>query len=424
MRRVAALVACALAALTLAGAARSATFPLPGAPAWTAASLARSNISYSIWIVTADRVELSFLVPAWEAEYVTGRAPFVVVQQRLGGYLLHHAAVTASGRECPAEDQGYGIGQIDPLSVGAGLYGFEIFFRCPTAREVVLTDTALFDRMPGHVSFAQVQINGRSHQEVFSAANTRLGLPPSGALRSAAMSRYSSLGLRYALHHLDVACLLIGSLLLLARGRDLLWLGAGLAAGLLLSLGAALSARIAPRSPALLGAFIGFLVALPAARHVTRSLRRPDLGAPGAMALLFLLSCAALFFDRMDAAVLLAGAALLAGGILAVSARLPANPFWLVIPACLLGLLEGLTLAQDLAPLHLPAATRLPMLGGFDTGLFTGDAVLLLCAAAVCRAVTMTRQRWDSFDAPVVSDLTAAVAGGLGMFWLVSRLYR
>lgn len=423
MRRVAALVACILATLTLAGAARSVTLRAPGAPAWTAASLGRSNISYSIWIVTADRVELSFLVPAWEAEYVTGRAPYMVVQQRLSGYLLHHAVVTASGRECPAEDQGYGIGQIDPVSVGAGLYGFEIFFRCPTARAVVLTDSALFDRMPDHVSFAQVQINGRSHQEVFSAANTRLRLPPSGALRSAPMSRYLSHGLSYALQHLDVACFLIGSLMLLARGRDLLWLGAGLAGGLLLALGAALTANIAPRSPELLGAFIGFLVALPAARHVTRSLRRPDLGAPGAMALLFLLSSAALFFDRVDAAVLLAGAALVGGGVLALSARLPANPCWLVIPASLLGLLEGLTLAQELAPLHLPAATRLPMLGGFDAGLFTGDAVLLLCAAAVYRAVKMTWQRWGSFNAPVVSDLTAAVVGGLGMFWLVSRPY-
>jgi hypothetical protein len=210
--------------------------------------------------------------------------------------------------------------------------------------------------------------------------------------------------------------------MLLARGRELLWLGAGLAGGLLLSLGTALCANIAPRSPALLGAFIGFLVALPAARHVSRSLRRPGLGAAAAMALLFALASVALFFDRIEAAVLLAGAALLAGGMLAVSVRVSANPFWLVIPASLLGLLEGLSWAQQLAPLHLPAATRLPMLGGFDAGLFMGGAVLLLCAAAVCRAVKMRWQRWYSCNAPVVSDLAAAVTGGLGMFWLVSRL--
>jgi len=426
MKRVAALAAHVLAALTLAAAARSATLPLPGTAAWTAAAPARSNTSYSVWTVTGSRVELRFLVPAREAEHVTGRAPFVIVQQRLGSYLLQHAAVTASGRECPAEDQGYGIGQLDPVSVGAGLYGFEIFFRCPAATGLVLTDSALLDRSPDHVTFAQVQIDGRSHQELFSAGNTRLSLPPSGALRSAPMSRYLSLGLRYSLRHLDVACFLIASLMFLTRRRALLWLGAGLAGGLLSSLGAALSTIIAPRSPALPGAFTGFLVALPAARHLTQSLPRPDHGACAAMALLLALASAAAFFHRPDAAVLLAGAALLAGGVLVLSARLPANPLWLAIPAALLGFLQGLALAQELAPLHLPAVTRLPMLGGFDLGLFAGDAVLLLGAAAICRAVKMRRPRGcfpEAPLAPLAGDLAASMGGGLGVFWLVSRLY-
>lgn len=420
MRRLAVLGAYLLAVVSSTAWAAPAA-PLPGTQAWAKAPLLRANVSYSIWVLTGREVELRSLVPAWEAEAAMGRAPFLIVQRRLGNYLLEHTAVTASGRACPAEDQGYDLGKVDPVSVGAGLYGFEIFFHCPLATGLVLTDSALFDRLPGHVRFARVVVDGRSRQELFTAGRTRLRLPDSGALHAAPISRYLSFGWRYVFQRLDWVCFLIGSLALLAVSRGALWLLVGLASGLVLSLPVVLFDVVAPRSPALLEAFIGFLIALPVARYVSTSTDRRKLAVAAVMALLFVLSGGALFLGRSDAAVLLAGAALLAGGMLALSGGRLARFLWLLLPAMLFGLLEGLTLPQALRPLHLSGIDRLPIFGGFDLGLLLGQAAVLLCAAGLYRGLGKMKLVPQG---AVAADIAAAVLGGLGIHQLVSRIYR
>jgi len=429
MRRLSALVLCLFVILSPTAEAQSAAIsagpPLPGTQAWAAASLIRANVSYSIWVVTGREVVLRFLVPAWEADTAMGKAPFFIVQQKLGKYLLEHTSVAASGRTCPPEDQGYDLGRVDPVSVGGGLYGFEIFFRCPVATELVLTDSALFDLLPGHVNFARVAVNGRFEQELFTAIKTQLRMPDAGAPRSAAMGRYAPLGLRYLFRRLDWICFLLGSVALLAVGRNPLWVAAGIAAGLasglLLSLIAALSDGVAPHSPALLEAFAGFLVALPVARYVSTSMDRRTLAAFAAMAVLFALSSAALFLLRSDAAILLAGAALLAGGMLALPGARLERLVWLLLPATLFGLIEGFTLPQALRPLHLSPAERLPMLSGFDSGLLLSEVAVLLCAAGLSRVLM---QRGSVRQMTAAADIAAAVVGGLGIHQLVSRIYR
>ena len=421
MRRLAALSACLCLFLSPTAGAVSAAPPLPGTQAWAAAPLSRVNVSYSTWVVTGREVVLRFVVPAWEADAVMGKAPFLVVQQRLGKYFLEHTSVTASGRTCPPEDQGYDLGKVDPVSVGAGLYGFEIFFRCPLAVGLVLTDSALFDRLPGHANFARVSVNGRSQQELFTPGKMQLRLPDAGALRAVAEARYVSFGLRYVLQRLDWVCFLIGSVALLAVDRASLWLAAGLVCGFLLSLVVALFDGIAPSSPALLEAFVGLLVALPVARYVSTSMDRRRLAVCAAMALLFGLSSTALFLHRNDSALLLVGAALLAGGMLAIAAGRLDRLVWLLLPATLLGLVEGLTLQQALQPLQLPPADRLPMVGGLDFGLFLSQVAVLICAAGLFRGL---KQKGSLRQLAVAADIAAALVGGLGIHQLVSGIYR
>lgn len=428
MRRLAALVLYLFVILSPTAEAVSREFPagppLPGTQAWATASLLRANVSYSNWVVTGREVVLRFLVPAWEADAAMGKAPFLIVQQRLGKYLLEHTSVAASGRTCPPEDQGYDLGTVDPVSVGAGLYGFEIFFRCPVATELVLTDSAFFDLLPGHVNFARVAVNGRVEQELFTAGKAQLHMPDAGALRSAAIGRYASLGLQYLFQRFDWICFLVGSVALLAAGRNSLWVAAGLAAGLasglLLSLIAALSGGVAPHSPGLLEAFVGFLVALPVARYVSASMNRRTLAICAAMALLIVLSSAALFLHRSDAAILLAGAALLAGGMLALPGGRLERLLWLLLPAALLGLIEGSTLPQALQPLRLSPAERLSMEGAFDLGLLFGQAALLLCVSGLFRGLGQKGPVWQL---AIVTDIAAAIVGGLGIHELVSRIY-
>ncbi|MGH8325135.1 MAG: hypothetical protein ACRET2_00065, partial [Steroidobacteraceae bacterium] len=228
-----------------------------------------ANVSYSIWTVSGREVMLRFLLPVSESARVFGRLPQVIVTQRLGEYLLEHAAVAASGRDCPVEDQGYDIGRVDPLSVSSGLYGFEILFRCPTGKELLLEDSALFDRQPGHVNFARVEIGGRFHEELFTSVRRRLSLPDAGAPAVAGAAAYARLGARHVLQRLDLMCFLLGAALLFAEGSTLGGLVLGLGAGYLSSGALALTDWIVPRDD-MPGAFVGLLVALLAGLYVVR----------------------------------------------------------------------------------------------------------------------------------------------------------
>lgn len=142
------------------GVARAAQ-TVQAAPVSHVAPGAAASASYSTWIVSRDAqtVTLRLTLPAAAAQRLSGTDIPVLTVSKLGDYVLAHTAVEAAGRDCPASDQGYDLGRVDPLNVGAGLYGFEIVFRCPRRLTgLLLEDHVLFGRTPSHVDFARVEV--------------------------------------------------------------------------------------------------------------------------------------------------------------------------------------------------------------------------------------------------------------------------
>lgn len=380
-----------------------------------------ANVSYSIWTVSGREVMLRFLLPVSESESLVGRLPSAVVTRSLGDYLLEHTAVASSDQDCPAEDQGYDIGRVDPLSVGSGLYGFEIFFRCPTGRGLALTDSALFDRQPGHVNFARIELRGRFHEEIFTSVRRRLSLPDAGVPAVSGEAAYARLGAHHVLQRPDLVCFLLGAALLFAEGSTLGGLALGLGAGYLFSGALAITDWIVPRDD-MPGASVGLLLALLAGLYVVRELRERSRAIGVSLAVALLPACAAVILRRSDAALLLVGGALFCGSALAVrvgsSGRLPL----LALVAFLLAMVDGFTLPRVLLPLELPASARLPMLAGFDTGALAAELVLI-CATVAARRVLGNRfgKNGGVAAATLMRDVVAAALGGLGVFWLISR---
>jgi hypothetical protein len=419
-------------------------------------SIGDRSVSYSTWSLSGDTFIVRYLTPISDAERVADTAIEVLVQQRLGDYLLARLAVRAGTQACPAIDQGYDIGRIDPLTVASGLYGFEIFFRCPSgaASDVVLENHALFDRIHGHVDFARVQINGGPvRQQLFTARHEQLALGPltprtsatpapgtsarGTSASSAGIGRYLGLGIGNVLGSPDRLCFLLGMLLLmLTRPRPtprlrawptaMLYAITGLAAGYALSLLAALAAGLAPRER-LLDAAVGFLVALLAAGVATRDLVRARLvGGTLAGALLCLAALIAFAHGRFPA-LLLAGAGVFAGCQLALAGRLELRPA-LFVPAlfvpALFGFLDGFVLPAEVLPMQLPARTVLPMAVGFDLGaLLMEIAVLAALAGALALVGAWPRMRPLARHSALSTDLAAAALGCVGVFWMLSRLH-
>jgi len=398
------------------------------------------SVSYSTWIVSGDTVMLRFVLPVAEAERLTGAAVPVLTVGKLGQYVLDHTAVSSSGRDCPALDQGYDLGKVDPVRVAPGQYGFEILFRCdapPSA--LVLVNHAVFDRLPAHVNFARLQVGSRFTDQLFTAGTQRLHIADLAAAPAAGLGGYVSLGLLHVLRDLSRLCFLVVAAVAARRPRETVRILAGLIAGYVLALAAQAAGVVASEEP-LIEACIGFLIALCAVTTLTPQLERPRIATAGWPLLLLALAIIAAALRAPAPALLLAGGAVFSAGFMAaIRARLPQGARLpggvMALPAAVFGFLDGFVLPSLLAPLGLPFSGRLRMSIGYDLGALLAEAGVLAVVAAALTLAGGGRFRIEgplrdpgSSDLPalqgtLVEAIAVATFAGLGTFWLVIRLH-
>ncbi len=404
-----------------------------------AANCARADshsVSYSTWTISGSTVTLKFLLPLEEARALTGSEVPVLTVRKVGTYILEHVSVRGTGGDCPAIDQGYDLGKVDPLSVGSDLYGFEIVFRCTNPGGLVIRNSVLFEQVPEHVNFARIQSRDAAVQQLFTAGSQSLSIPDSAAPQPATLGAWIRLGVLHVILSPDRLCFLLG-LVLLAGGASVqgtrgAWATAYAALGLLAGYGISLAVSATGWIDArmtMIEAFIGFGVMLFAVTTTTSGLDRSRVAAIGCSGLLAALAIVTMVAGLATQALVLFGAALLAGGFLAggfFAGGFPAAPLhgarrmgWL-LPAMMFGFLDGFELPSRLIPLQPPPPTQWWMVTGFDTGAeLTAAAVL---AALAGGSMLMSRWNWPRARR-LVRELTAASLGGLGTFWLLSRLY-
>jgi HupE / UreJ protein len=416
---------------------------------------ASPSVSYSTWIISGNTVMLRFVLPVAEAERLTGSAIPVLTASKLGEYLLEHTAVAASGRDCAAINQGYDLGRVDPVRVGAGFYGFEILFRCDEPmRSLVLENRALFDRAPGHVNFARIEAGRRRTDQLFTSGRQRVHIPDPSAVPAAGVAAYVGLGISHVLRDAGRLCFLLAALLALRRPREWLLILGGLAVGYALALAAGASGLIVAEQP-MIEAFIGFLVALCAVAAVAPQLARPSIAIAGWPLALLVLAIVAAGFRAPRPALLLAGAAGLSAGFLA-AIRPGMRHGIMAVPAAIFGFLDGFSLPSLLAPLDLNLSSRARMSIGHDLGALIAEAgFLALVVGALTLAGGFVRGGGFAVGARLARDggasdrrsfaaardliaaaagqsparrtllevLAAAMFAGLGIFWLVSRLH-
>jgi hypothetical protein len=377
------------------------------------------SVSYSTWTVAAQTVTVRFVLPGQEARGLIGSEVPVLTTSKLGDYLLKHLAVQSGDRSCPAIDQGYDLGQVDPLAVGDGYYGFELIFRCAGMKDLVLKNRAVFERAPSHINFASIEWNGRRSEQLFTREQQEVRLPAQGDLPSAGVGRYLRLGIAHILHSPDRLCLLVALLVLWRRRQDGSYVLIGLAGGYALALGVSATSGAVPRIN-LLEASFGLMIGVLAIAIVLPQIHRPRRVAIAAWpALLILLALVALGRHAPIAALMLAGAALFAGCFLAIATASPGQALIRLLPAAVFGFLDGFVLPSMQAVMQLPKRVQLPLLVGFDFGACLTAAFLVALLAGLflaLRGQQLVRDRWP------LNEVAAACLGAVGSFWLLTRL--
>jgi hypothetical protein len=376
------------------------------------------SVSYSTWTVSGNMVTLRFLLPVSEAQRLMGVDVPVLTMSKLEDYLLQHQTVTSAGGACPAIDQGFDLGRVDPLAVGPDLYGFEIFYRCTDPRQLVLHDTALFGRAPEHVTFARIQMRGQTVTKLFTAQHQELALPDDQPLSAAGFAAYLRLGFLHVLTHADRWIFLLGALLCVRRRPELGYLAVALAGGYLASLLVASSGWVLPRLSRM-EAFMGLLLALLAALMTQGEL--PSRRGPNARWPTFLLLGVLLIalVRAPSAAYALLGGAALSAGLLAFSSRSGGQQIlwpWLVV---VFAFLDGFALPAVLGPAQLTQGTQLRIAMEFDLGALLISVLLIAFAMGASRLLRMARL---VVPRTLVNDVCSGTMYGLGAFWLLTRL--
>jgi HupE / UreJ protein len=378
------------------------------------------SVSYSTWIVSGNLVTMRFLLPVEEARRLTGVAVPVLTTDKLKDYMLEHVLVQSAGGACPAIDQGYDLGRVDPLAVGPDLYGFELVYRCDDARQLVLRNSVLFGPVPEHVNFARIETHGQVVEQLFTAGHQQLALPDAGAPPAASLGAYLSIGFKRVLGSADRLVFLIGALLLARRWRDVGWIVLALVGGYALSLAVSSSGWVLPR-PTLVEAFVGLLVALLGAAITLRDGQYRPVMALGWPGLLLLLAVIAAPLHSPWAAFALLGGAVLFAGFFLLSHRVAGQGlFWSLLVA-LFAFLDGFVMPAVLPPAQLPQWSQTRVVLGFDIGAVLIETLVVLGLTAAALLVLRAR-RIDGMRS-LIDDVSAGCLSGLGTFWLVSRLW-
>jgi len=382
-----------------------------------AAVAADQSVSYSTWIVSGNMVTLRLTLPVREARHLVGSSVPVLTTDRLKEYVLQHVAVSSAAGSCPAIDQGYDLGQVDPLAVGPDLYGFELVYRCPTATGITLRDAVLFAERPQHVDFARIRTHGEVHEQLFTFSHQRLRLPDAAPVPEEAVSAFVRIGLLHAIEGAEGWCVVLAAVLLVRRWRDVAGVLIVLAFGYLVSLGLSASGWVLPRLPAseaFVGLLVGGLGAVLALREGPYRMRGLLVWA----SLLVLLGLTASIVHAPATALALLGGALLFAGVMR-SAGAGAERGWLVLVG-LFALLDGAVMASVLPPAQLSRHSLLRVLAGLDGGAWIIQSLTL---AALAGLLWHFRARFVIAARAVLEDVCAAVLSGIGTFWLVSRLW-
>ncbi|MFT4077436.1 MAG: HupE/UreJ family protein [Asticcacaulis sp.] len=399
MKRLAALVTFVLALI---------------AAAQPAAAHTRSE-SHTSWALTGPTARVDVTLPELEAQKLTpdhsspGNA-------QLMDYFRHHIGVSADKQTCPLN------GTPSVLSATSGYRRFEYVFACPSTKDMTLHFTGLFEAVPTHTDFAQIQMeSGEFVEQLFTKDVTEIdtGAANGGELRDAGFLQFVTMGIMHIFTGVDHMSFLLGLILLSRKLKDLLFVVTGFTIGHSLTLALAVTGIIRPHAE-FIDALVAFTIGLVGIENIVHTQKNafwPSLAAGG-----FLLAIGVLkvFGIGLLPPLLLFGAALFTFCYLMVSGTVHEFARVRLVVTLVFGLIHGFGFASDLLKDRLPVAKLAQILFGFNIGVEIGQVCVVL---AILGVVALLRKVRLVAPRPITVDVVASFLVCIGTYWFVSRSF-
>jgi hypothetical protein len=298
---------------------------------------------------------------------------------------------------------------------------FELHYRCPSDKHIALHSEVFLDRVPSHVSLAQIQTgDGRLIQQLFTKDNQTFVMSGQDEnMRDAGFMRYVQMGIMHIFTGIDHMSFLLGLVLISRRLRDLVYAVTGFTIGHSATLALAVAGIIRPYAE-FIDALVALTITLIGAENGVVASGRPGIVAGGLAGLLLLMAIGSFLGFGGLPGLLLVGAGLFAANYLTLSGRLREAARLRIVVTVVFGLIHGFGFAADLLELRLPSGQLVSILLGFNLGVECGQLVLVL---AVLGLVALLVRAKLALPRPIVVDAVSAGLVGLGMYWFISRSY-
>ena len=220
--------------------------------------------SFSKWNVVDNKVEANFSLLTLESTRIFQVENYqkIMFEENLSEtdvfkiYLSQHLKVTSEGKNCSLIDE------IKELDSQEGSLNLSLNFECPSNKEIIIINNALFNLVQSHIHIARIYIDNNLYTEkalFFNDQSIDLNEEKENNSFSNSFSKFFSLGLDHILSGYDHLLFILGLLLLVTNLKRLLLVITGFTIGHSLTLSLSVINIIQVKS-SLVEALIGYTI--------------------------------------------------------------------------------------------------------------------------------------------------------------------
>lgn len=371
--------------------------------------------SHAVWEIDGANIDMVLTVTAADLKTLgKGDTP---TDATIKAYMAQRVYPLSGERRCTL------VPPVESLGATPGFRKFDFTFHCPAATALRIHFGGLFDVIPSHTDFGQIQnvATGEFTEQLFTNERQDVDVSEAsgGKLQSASFLDFISMGVMHIFTGVDHMSFLVGLVLISRRLRDLVFVVTGFTLGHSLTLALAVTGVLRPHAE-YIDALVALTIALIGAENVAVATGRPGLvalclaAALGLMAVLKWLGLGDL------PSLLLLGAGLFAANYLMITSHVKEAGRLRLVITLVFGLIHGFGFASNLLEMQLPTGRLAELLVGFNLGVEIGQMSLVL---GVTLLVLGLRRMQLALPRPIVVDTASSVLVGLGVYWFVSRSF-
>ena len=379
--------------------------------------------SFSKWNVVDNKVEANFSLLTLESTRIFQVENYqkIMFEENLSEtdvfkiYLSQHLKVTSEGKNCSLIDE------IKELDSQEGSLNLSLNFECPSNKEIIIINNALFNLVQSHIHIARIYIDNNLYTEkalFFNDQSIDLNEEKENNSFSNSFYKFFSLGLDHILSGYDHLLFILGLLLLVTNLKRLLLVITGFTIGHSLTLSLSVINIIQVKS-SLVEALIGYTIMFVGLEYLYKENKDHRVSMIFITTLSLLLLIFGNFINPNFPYFLILGILLFSLGYFYLLKNLNSENNLLSIITIIFGLIHGFGFGGFLLGSKISSENIFSGLLGFNLGVEVGQIIFVLLILLIYKLL-MTLKITKIIE--VMKNLSFFAVVFFGFFFFIQRL--